>query len=932
MDISTPFPEEVELTLDGQHYQDGMLLLVSLLNLADDAVIVRDSANRIVFWNLGAQRLYGWSAQEAMGRVTHELFQTQFPESRDALDHFLATGELWEGELIQTRKDGSQVIVESRQVLRRNSKGELLAILEVNRDITERKEREREQLEYYRTIVRTANEGIWLIDTEARTLFINERMAEMLGYRVEELVGQAVPEFVFPEDLAAAQERIESNLRGYFEQFDFRFRRKEGTPLSVLACTSPVRNARGEINGALGMFSDVGERQQLEQARHQLAALVESAAIPIIGKTSEGIITSWNSAAEHMYGYSAQEAVGQPITLLFPPDRQDEYARIMDRLHRGERVDLYETMRRRKDGTLLPVSITISPMYESDGQISGASDISHDITERKRIEAREQFLTEVSRALSSSLDYQETLANISRLVIPQMADWFAVDVVDAERRFELVEIAHKDPEQVAWARALREQYPVDPDASTGLPKVVRTGQSELYANMTDEMLVAGARNEEELALARQIGYSSVMLVPLIARGRNIGVVSFVSTESDKHYDERDLALAEEVGRRAGVALDNARLYREVQQSRDQLDIILQGVADGIVVYASDSRMLYANEAAAHMNGYTSVREFLSTPLLEMVSRYEFIDERGEPFLYAQVPHRRVFAGEREAQAVIGYREAGTAQPVRWVLVTSRPVLEESGEVALVISILHDITERMIVERRKDEFISMTSHELKTPVTSLKGFTNILQRRLAKQRDTQGLHYLSRMDAQLDKLTDLISELLDISRMQSGKLVLQYGPVDLDILIDEAVETVQASTMTHSLLVEGRTGAQVMGDADRLEQVFINLLTNAIKYSPGAGNVRVRLFREGEPEHVIVSVQDFGIGIDKEHHERIFERFYQVTDPEEKTYPGLGIGLYISSEIVARHQGHIWLESCKGDGSTFFVALPVLSPEVQADLE
>lgn len=318
MDISSPSPQKAELSLDGQHYEDGMLLLVSLLNLADDAVIVRDPANRIVFWNLGAQRLYGWSAQETMGRVNHDLFQTRFPESRDALEHFLATGEQWEGELVQTRKDGSQVIVESRQVLKRTSHGELLAILEVNRDITERKQREQEQLEHYRTIVRTANEGIWLIDTEARTLFINERMAEMLGYLVEELIGHPIPEFVFPEDKAGARERIGSNLQGNFEQFDFRFRRKDGSPLSVLACTSPVRDARGEINGALGMFSDVGERQELEQARQQLAALVESAAIPIIGKTSEGIITSWNSAAEHMYGYSSQEAVGQPITILFP--------------------------------------------------------------------------------------------------------------------------------------------------------------------------------------------------------------------------------------------------------------------------------------------------------------------------------------------------------------------------------------------------------------------------------------------------------------------------------------------------------------------------------------------------------------------------------------------------------------------------------------
>jgi PAS domain S-box-containing protein len=757
-----------------------------------------------------AEHLYGWTTQEAIGNVTHEFLQTRFPESREALDRFLATGEQWRGELVCMRKDGTQVIVESRQVVTCDAQDRPLAILEMNRDITERKQRERENQAQYR----------------------------------------------------------------------------------------------------------------------QMAALVDSADIPIIGKTREGIITSWNKAAERMYGYSAQEAVGQPILLLFPPDRQAEFARIMERLIRGEQIDSYETTRRRKDGTILPVSLTISPIYDSQGQMIGASTIAHDITGRKRVDAQEQFLTEVSKVLSSTLDYQETLANVARLVVPQLADWFAVDLVNAEGRFELIELVHKDPEHVRWARRLREHSPIDSSAPTGVPRVARTGQSELYSEITDEMLVASARNEEELAIARQIGYTSVMLVPLVARGKTIGAVTFVSTEAGRNYDERDLALAEEVGRRAGVALDHARLYRQVQQSRDQLEIILHGVADGILVYAPDSRLLYANEAGAQMNGYASVQELLAAPPLGIISRYELIDEQGHPFPHAHLTHGRVLAGEPEAQAIIGYVEAGTGQPQRWSLVKSRPVPGESGMVAMVVTIIHDITERMIVERRKDEFISMTSHELKTPVTSLKGFTNVLQRRLAKQGDTQGLHYLARMDAQLNKLTTLISDMLDISRMQSGKLALRVEPFDLDALMEETVENVQAATATHRLFVEGRTGAQVLGDRERLGQVFVNLFTNAIKYSPRADKVMVRLLQEADREQAIVRVQDFGMGIDKTHHEKIFERFYQVTDPEEKTYPGLGMGLYISSELVARHHGRMWVESSKGKGATFFVALPLLAQREQ----
>jgi len=219
---------------------------------------------------------------------------------------------------------------------------------------------------------------------------------------------------------------------------------------------------------------------------------------------------------------------------------------------------------------------------------------------------------------------------------------------------------------------------------------------------------------------------------------------------------------------------------------------------------------------------------------------------------------------------------------------------------------------------------MTSHELKTPVTSLKGFTQVLQRRLIKQGDEQGQHYLSRMNAQLDKLIKLISDLLDISRMQTGHLAYQMEAIDLDELIYKTVENVQITTTTHHFILEGSSQADILGDKDRLEQVFINLFTNAVKYSPEADKVIVRLAHE--QEMAVVSVQDFGIGIDPSHHQKIFERFYQITDPEERTYPGLGIGLYISMQIIEQHHGQISVQSRKGEGSTFSVALPLYKKE------
>lgn len=696
--------------------------------------------------------------------------------------------------------------------------------------------------------------------------------------------------------------------------------------------TKRLQHARGRRRLLpRGTGGSSSRRRQEEQELGIYEAIVTSSDDAIVSKTLDGIITSWNRAAEYLFGYTAQEAIGKHITLIIPKELYPEEEEIIRKLRQGIRIQHFETVRLRKNGTRVEVSLSISPVQDRAGNIVGAAKIARDISERKRIEAQERFLTEASKVLATTLDHQQTLANMARLVVPQFADWFSVDLLDADGQIGLVELAHQDSEQARRARARRERYPIDSAAPYGVAHVMRTGQAELHTEITDEQLVLQARNEEELALLRQGGYTSAMLVPLRARGKTIGVASFVLTQVHRRYDARDLVLAEEIGRRVDMALDNARLYRAAQQSRDQLKIILQGVVDGILLYTSDSRIMYANEAAAQMMGYCSVQEVLQTQQDGLLSKYEIFDEAGQPIPPTQLTHLRVFAGEPEAQALIGSRLAEGDQSEYWSLVTSRPVSDDDGEVVLVVTIIHDITERIKLERRKDEFISMASHELKTPVTSLKGFTNVLQRRLNKQGDEQGLHYLARMDNQLNRLTALISELLDISRMQSGKLLLRTEPVDFDALIDEIVENVQAATLTHRLCIEGRTGVQVRGDQEHLGQVLINLLTNAIKYSPRAEKVIVRLMRDEDGEQAMVSVQDFGIGIDKAHHERIFERFYQVSNPEEKTYPGLGIGLYISNEIVARHHGRMWVESSKGKGATFVVVLPCLRSNEQAQI-
>jgi PAS domain S-box-containing protein len=245
--------------------------------------------------------------------------------------------------------------------------------------------------------------------------------------------------------------------------------------------------------------------------------------------------------------------------------------------------------------------------------------------------------------------------------------------------------------------------------------------------------------------------------------------------------------------------------------------------------------------------------------------------------------------------------------------------DEDIEDRLAICIFRDTTERVKLDRQKDEFIGITSHELKTPVTSMKIFAQVLQKKFVKAGDLKSASLLEKMDLQLDKLTSLITDLLDVTRIETGKFSFENEVFDLNTLISEIVEEMQRTT-THKIKKKLAKTHLLYADRNRIEQVIINFLSNAIKYSPQADTVVISTFTD--QGHVSVCVEDFGIGISPEHQSRIFSRFFRVSGSKENTYPGIGLGLYISSEIIRRQGGKIWIESEEGKGSRFYFRLPV----------
>jgi PAS domain S-box-containing protein len=257
--------------------------------------------------------------------------------------------------------------------------------------------------------------------------------------------------------------------------------------------------------------------------------------------------------------------------------------------------------------------------------------------------------------------------------------------------------------------------------------------------------------------------------------------------------------------------------------------------------------------------------------------------------------------------------------IHWCVATGKPQYF-NGIFTGYVGACVDITEQKHLQQQKDDFIGIASHELKTPVTSIKAYTQVLERMLLKKGEEKEASMISKMDAQINRLTSLIGDLLDVTKINSGKLQFNDRAFDFNELISEVVEELQRTTDTHKLVEDLAQTGTVFGDRERIGQVITNLITNAIKYSPNADHVVIHT--KLSDREVILCVEDFGIGIADDKLNKVFEQFYRVSGDMQHTFPGLGLGLYISAEIIKREHGRIWVNSNYGKGSTFCFALQV----------
>src|SRR5579863_7194260 len=303
------------------------------------------------------------------------------------------------------------------------------------------------------------------------------------------------------------------------------------------------------------------------------AKLLQAAHDAFIVHDETGRVQFWNQGATILYGWSEQEAVGQYLPTLLNTQSPPSFTEIIHILREqgsweGEREQS------KRDGSPLIVASRWIVLEHSEGVPMSILQVNRDVTDLRRTLQHLRFLTEASKLLVSSLDYEDVLVQIAQRAVPSVADWCRIDLLKEDGKPYPLVITHVDPEKVAWAYQLNEMTPYDPDAPAGLPAVLRNRTSEFMADIPDELLVASARDEQELALIRSIGFSSYIVVPLVVQDRGVGAITLVTTETKRHYTPTDLAMAEELASRASLVMENALIYQRLQEFNTNLEALV----------------------------------------------------------------------------------------------------------------------------------------------------------------------------------------------------------------------------------------------------------------------------------------------------------------------------------------------------------------------
>jgi two-component system phosphate regulon sensor histidine kinase PhoR len=362
---------------------------------------------------------------------------------------------------------------------------------------------------------------------------------------------------------------------------------------------------------------------------------------------------------------------------------------------------------------------------------------------------------------------------------------------------------------------------------------------------------------------------------------------------------------------------------DAAQRASEQETVIASIADGVMVTDADGHIILENDASRRLTG--RAQSAVAFDLVAQAEAQNLRNADGTPVPSHDVPLGRAVRGETVTDQVLIVRRVDTGED-RFLICSSAPVRASGDAITGAVAVFRDITEMKQLDQMKDEFISIAAHELRTPLTAIKGYAELLDRRLSAQAGREAdRKSLGIIRKQTERLSTLVNEMLDVSRIEGGRLELNSEPFDLSALVGEAVNNLRVSTTTHVLSLAAEPAIAAFGDAARIEQVLINLISNAITYSPEGGEIGVRAWAEGG--NALVSVSDQGVGIAPEELPHLFDRFYRAPRAGVMRSGGMGLGLYICQEIIARHRGTIRADSTVGVGSTFTFTLPLSESKV-----
>ncbi len=738
-----------------------------------------------------------------------------------------------------------------------------------------------------------------LLQEEFAAILLDVQMPGMDGFQTAELIKQRertrhVP-IIF---LTAISKDAEHVFRGYdagavdylMKPFDPHIlRAKVAVFIDLWQKTVEIRR-----QDALLRAQEISAVERESEERYRSLA----DAVPQIVWTTDaaGKVVSYN---ERWYEYTGMKRGSEEhaVTIVHPEDVPEMTKRWEAVRKTGAPFEV-EYRFRRHDGSYrwhLGRSVC---QRDRTGEITGWVGTATDLEDRKLAEGRQTFLAEAGWVLGSSLDYEQTLRDVARLAVPRIADWCAVDIF-VRNRLERLALEHADPLKVVLARELQEAM-LSASAAAGAT-AIRAQEPVLVREIDDAALATFGFDERQLEIARALAPRSYVTVPLLARGEVFGSISLVTSESGRTYGEDDLTLAQELARHAAAAIDNARLYAEAER-RGRAARALEAVGDGVVLVDSAGVIRLWNTAATTITGLPEDDvlgqkiEDVVQGWLEIAPLIPVASKPGEPVRAETVP---VEFGGRElwlSGSGVGFEE-GTVYAFR------------------------DLTEERALEEMKAEFVATVSHELRTPLAAIYGSAQTIRRTDIELDPEIKDQLLGVIASESDRLGTIVNDLLVAGRLDAGQLlgaIESCDPVELADGVVEAARTHLPDEIELELRAPKKV-QNVVADPGQLRQVLVNLVDNAIKYSPEGGLVALAV-ANGDGA-IRFSVEDRGLGIPATEHRRIFEKFYRLDPDMTRGIGGTGLGLYICRELVRLMDGKIWVESKLGEGSNFVVELP-----------